>query len=943
MASKSNQPPGTGNDAQLRALVRLYGGLLGQVVREVAGETVYEAVETLRRGHIALRKRDVPGKRERLRRFIAGLDADTLEQCIRAFSLYFSLVNIAEEAWQHRERRRRAGSGAPLWPGSFDICIRELAERGLDAAEVTRLLSRLSYLPVFTAHPTEARRRTITEALRRIFIDGDRLHRQRLGAEEHDELVAELKAHIHVLWRTDEVRPRKPKVGDEIRNGLWYFRESLFAAVPQTYRNLDKAMKRVFGAAPDVTSCFLRFGSWIGGDRDGNPMVTRDTTLLAGRLQHREVLLEYRKRVHRLRYQLTHSAGLCRPTAVFDERLARDEADFAPLPDHESRLYVEEPYRRKLFFIEQRLEAALSRARRLVDESAGVSRPAQAFERLALRDSRELLCDLCSIDDSLRAHGDALVADGELTDLVRLVRTFGLHLMALDIRQEASVHRFALAEILGQFSYGAGLEPNDYTALGEDERLALLQRLLAAPSLPIPDRSEVDVATRETLEVFDAVAQLRTEISPEAIGQYVISMAHSASDVLEVLLLARLAGHNPALPENALSVSPLFETVADLHHLEPVMNRLLDIDVYRALLTTAGGLQEVMLGYSDSCKDGGILASGGALFEAQRKAIAVADRHGVDCRLFHGRGGTMGRGGGPTHEAILAQPPGSVRGRIRFTEQGEMLTYRYSNPETAVYELTVGVTGLIEASVDLVRPLAPAPAEHQALLGELADAGQRVYRKLTRETEGFLDYFYAATPVAEIGFLNIGSRPSHRKHGVRSLESIRAIPWVFGWAQSRVTLPAWYGIGSALAHVRESSPDGAERLRTAYRDWPWLRALIDNVQMTMFKCDMRIAADYAALAMHESDAEGIYVVIRNEYERTVRELLAVTGDNALLDGNPALRLSLSRRNPYLDPLNEIQVNLLTRCRAQEDDDPGPWLRPLLRSINAIAAGMRNTG
>ncbi len=932
------------DDAPLRALVRLYGDLLGEVLREAAGESVYDAVETLRRGYIALRKRDDAARRERLRAFIAGLDAGTLEQCIRAFSLYFSLVNIAEEAWQHRERRRRAGSGAPLWPGSFDRCVRELAGHGLDAEAVRHLLGRLSYMPVFTAHPTEARRRTITEALRRIFIDGDRLHRQRLRAEERDEVIAELKAHIHVLWRTDEVRPHKPNVEDEIRNGLWYFRESLFAAVPQTCRNLDKAIRRVYGSTPAPAPCFLRFGSWIGGDRDGNPAVTPPVTLLAGRLQHREILLEYRRRVHRLRYQLTHSSGLCQPTEVFHERLARDEAEFAPLPEREARLYVEEPYRRKLFFIERRIEAALSRAERLLAESAGETRPPQAREHHALRDIDALRADLLSIDASLRGHGDALVADGELADLLRLVDTFGLHLMALDVRQEAGAHRRALSEILAQFDHGAGLEPRDYAALAETQRLELLERLLAAPSLPVPDRAEVSPATRETLEVFDVIDQLRREISPDVIGQYVISMAHAASDVLEVALLARLAGHNPALAENALSVSPLFETVADLHRLQPVLETLLEVGVYRTLLERAGGLQEVMLGYSDSCKDGGILASGLALFEAQRKTIEVADRHGVDCRLFHGRGGTMGRGGGPTHEAILAQPAGTVRGRIRFTEQGEMLTYRYANPETAVYELTVGATGLIQASLDLVRPGHAGEERHQALITELAAAGRAAYVALTREREGFLDYFYAATPVDEIGLLNIGSRPSHRKQGERSLASIRAIPWVFGWAQSRVTLPAWYGLGTALEHVRTTHPDGAERLREAYREWPWLRALLDNVQMSLFKSDMRIAADYAALARRACDAEAIYACIRDEYQRTVRELLAVTGDRALLDGNPSLRLSLSRRNPYLDPLNEIQVHLLARLREGEDDDPSsPWLRALLRSINAIAAGMRNTG
>ncbi|MGB5541571.1 MAG: phosphoenolpyruvate carboxylase, partial [Gammaproteobacteria bacterium] len=550
--------------------------------------------------------------------------------------------------------------------------------------------------------------------------------------------------------------------------------------------------------------------------------------------------------------------------------------------------------------------------------------------------------DLLLIRESLIANGDANVADADLKDLVRLVETFGFYLMHLDIRQESTRHGEAVAELLRTLQ----VEP-DYDALDETHRQHLLCSTFAGPP-PALDRGKLTERTRETLEVFDVMRRMQAVVSVNAFGSYVISMTHTASHILEVMYLAwltGLAGQRNGDWFADIRISPLFETIDDLEHIEQVLSELLGNETYRALLNAAGHCQEIMLGYSDSCKDGGILASNWSLYEAQKKIIAICDRYGLQVRLFHGRGGTVGRGGGPTHEAILSQPPGTVHGQIKFTEQGEVLRYKYSNEETAVYELAMGVTGLLKASRVLIEPAVKDRRDYLGIMDELARIGEDTYRDLIDNTEGLFDYFYEATPVTEIGLLNIGSRPSHRKQQDRSKTSIRAIPWVFGWAQSRHTLPAWYGLGSALETWRSDDPARLARLQGMYQDWPFFRALIGNIQMALFKGEMSIAHEYTRLAGNQEMAQRIYAKISTEYRKTILQVLHVSGAHHLLEENPALGLSLFRRNPYLDPLNNIQVTLLARVRdsSLDEEQREAWLKPLLRSINAIASGMRNTG
>ena len=932
-------------DKELRSRVRLFGNMLGEVLLEQAGADVLSAVEKLRKGYIRLRKQDNPALRTRLSRVIDQLSPAHLTAVVRAFNLYFSLVNIAEESFQHRQRRQQARRHGPLWMGSFTQTLQEFHDEGMTQEQIQTLLNETLYMPVFTAHPTDAIRRTVMYALRRIFITSEQLSDRRISRDERDEIRHTIKQQIQVLWKTDEVRVNKPTVEDEIRNGLYFFRESLFDAIPETYRYLDKAIHRVYGDADHVSESALtvpggliHFGSWIGGDRDGNPFVKPSTTTLALRMHMREVLITYLRRVEELSSRLTHSSTLCDFSTAFMDSLKADEQRF---PDAIKELpadYVNEDYRRKLYIMRRRLKM------NLIAVSERIEQPDidLSSQTIGYDNEQELLLDLQLIYDSLVADGDANLADAKLKDLIRLVETFGFYLMHLDIRQESTRHTEALSEILKQLPDGV-----DYGSLDEPARQQLITRALAT-SPPVLDRPALSDDTRETLEVFDVMRSMQAEVSPNAFGNYVISMTHTASHILEVMYLAwltGLAGRRNDAWYCRIRISPLFETIDDLDHAQAILTQLLENETYRELLNDACQCQEIMLGYSDSCKDGGILASNWSLYEAQQQIIAITSQYDIQVRLFHGRGGTIGRGGGPTHESILSQPPGTVHGQIKFTEQGEVLRYKYSNPETAVYELSMGLTGLLKASRAVITTAVEDRRDYMGIMDELTRLGEKTYRDLIDHTEGLFDYFYEVTPVTEIGLLNIGSRPSHRKQQDRSKTFIRAIPWVFGWAQSRHTLPAWYGLGTALESWRDDDPARLARLQNMYRDWPFFRSLLSNIQMALFKGEMDIAHEYTRLAGNARLADDIYSKIRAEYRRTVTQVLHIAGIHHLLEDNPTLSLSLHRRDPYLDPLNNIQVTLLSRYRNNHltDEQRDRWLKPLLLSINAIASGMRNTG
>ncbi len=929
------------SDKALRARVRLFGNLLGHVLHHHADDTLFSSVEGLRKGYISLRKKDTPTKRAKLMRVIKNLDEPILEQVVRAFHTYFSLANIAEESFKHRQRRKQIQAGKHLWSGSFEETIQELHERGVSVQEFQHLLDELLYFPVFTAHPTESKHRTILETLQRIFHLSEDLDNPQLSRQERNDVLEHLQANVQIIWKTEEGRLRKPSVEDEIRNGLYFFRTTLFMAVPQVYRHLEESIAGIYGQIDKEQEIrvpsFLRFGSWIGGDRDGNPNVTPDVTRQALRLQSKTILAEYFRRVQELLHFLTHSNRWITLSPAFIESLQRDQTVAQKAFARNPRLYRHEPYCRKLAIIRFRLRENI----RLVNAHLSGNFVVPSHEAYA--SEKAFLDDLHVIRDSLYSHGDGNIANGKLKDLIRLVETFGFFLARLDLREESSRHTAAIDDILANLGMSHG-----YSAQSEEHKLQLLSNLLST-SEPVSLPKTLSEKTQQTLEVFSVVKEMRGEISQHAFGSYVISMTHHASHVLEVAWLAKLLGllgrTNNDEWYSHIRIVPLFETIDDLVRCESVLKTLFAHDTYRALLHCTDDTQEIMLGYSDSCKDGGVLASAWNLYQAQYQIIQLAKSHGLRCRLFHGRGGTVGRGGGPTHEAILAQPQGTVDGQIKFTEQGEVLSLKYSNIETAVYELTMGVTGLMKASTHLIKDV---PYDwHQAhdIMAALAGLSENSYRKLTEHTEGFFDYFHDVTPVNRLGRLNIGSRPSHRHPSERSKNSIRAIPWVFGWGQARHTLPGWYGVGSAIAEWRSHDPARIGTLRTLYRQWPFFRSLLSNTQMVLAKADMRIAGEYARLCQHADQGDHIYRMIQTEYDQTIKQILDVIGAETLLQEDLPLALSITRRNPYLEPLNHIQVTLLERLRAfpENQEKQFMWLTILLRSINAIAAGLRNTG
>ncbi len=645
--------------AKLQHNIRQFGELLGEIIKEQEGEAVYNTVEKLRRGYIRLRKSNDDATRTELMQLIDALDVDMLEQVIRSFNTFYILTNIVEEDFQHRERRREIQKAdSQLWKGSVRRTVLELQQEGMTAEQMQSLLDQMRYIPVFTAHPTEARRRTLMEIQRRIFLVIDQLNNDP-EESERESLMRHLKAQIQLMWRTNEVRTRKPTVEDEIRYGLYYFRESLFDAIPIVYRYFERATRKAYGWGAVTVPSFLRFGSWIGGDRDGNPFVTPALTRKAIRMQMQLALQAYIHRVKELRSVLSHSLEFITPTPEFtaylqqeDQRIGVGDVIF-----HYAHVsFQHEPYRRLLSIMHHKLQETLNAVNaRLQNEHAPLSKEAYT-------DVAEFIHELYLIRDSLRSHGDWVIAGRELKDLIRLTETCGFGLYKLDIRQESTIHSETVAEVL-QLS---GLCHN-YLELPEAERMELLAELILRPRLPMPHRPKLSERTAETLEIFDSILEMRNEAGAGIFGTYVISMTHHASHIMEVMLLAHMAGlvgydeHRQLFCH--IQISPLFETIDDLKRISSVLSHLLENDAYRACLTASGNLQEVMLGYSDSCKDGGILASNWNLYNAQQEVIALTDRYGVKCRLFHGRGGTVGRGGGPRTKRLLRNHPTPCTGK----------------------------------------------------------------------------------------------------------------------------------------------------------------------------------------------------------------------------------------------------------------------------------------
>jgi len=921
----------------LSANIRALGDILGRVITGQHGETTLNLVEQVRRMAKELRNAPTQTDPSALPRLVADLSLSQLQSLVKAFTLYFGLVNLAEGVERLRALRARDVRHAPA-PRAESIAdaIHLLKQHGVPAAAIQEWLNHALIMPVLTAHPTESRRRTILIKLRRIFdrlIDltfGERLV---LPADRQAAITA-IEREIVGLWQSDDVRNRRPSVLDEVENGLFYFQTVLWDLLPLLYRETAEALTAAYPDHQWHLPPFLRFGSWMGGDRDGNPFVTPEVTVETVRLMRSAMLRYLIGCLDRLITDLSQSVQQVKVDTAIIDRIAEYRE---LMPDAAATLnphYRCEPYRQLCHFIQARLQKTLHYT--LYHTPRWGADPQPPRMRDIYYHSRELLADLDLIDASLRNNGGALIADGLLRDVRTNVAAFRLHTATLDVRQHASRHTTALSEILA----AAGVVSN-YEALDESERVAVLSVEIRRPRPLTPSRlSHLSPATAETVETFRVMAAISEQLDPEIFQTYIISTTSQVSDLLAVLLFCCDAGLYQPGQYSQLNIVPLFETGDDLQRAPLLLDELLQLPVYREHLALRDNLQEVMLGYSDSNKEGGFVAANWALYRAQVALTAVTDRHGVRLRLFHGRGGAVGRGGGPAGQAILAQPPGTLHGQIKVTDQGEMISDRYLDQRTAHRHLEQVVNAVLRAGF-------PGMARHPepewvAAMERMAETARTVYRSLVYEDPDFLIYFRNATPVAEFNRLRIGSRPVSRRKSDR-IEDLRAIPWVFSWMQSRHTLPGWFGLGSALEEFAEADPNHLHLLRTMYRHWPFFTTLLDNAQMIMLKADMNIARAYAGLVPDQQLAARIFQQIENEFRRTERMICQITEQNDLLAHQPVLQRAIRQRNPYIDPLSFIQIELLKRLRAAPPEEQVELETVLLMSMNGIAAGLKHTG
>ncbi len=912
-------------DAELRDDVRLLGRLLGRVLRERSGEAGYALIESVRQTAVHFRRAE-PGEADAVRAELAGM-LDTLSRresldVVRAFSYFLHLLNIAEDRHQKRKRRARLREGLPPREGSLARVLAQLEAAGVDTASLQTWIDGALVSPVLTAHPTEVKRKSTLDCEREIARLLERRDREQLLPLEQAELAQELYIGILTLWQTAMLRLTKLRVVDEIDNALSYYRDTFLEQVPRLYAEMERTLAAHTGTARHLP-VLLRMGSWIGGDRDGNPNVDADVLRTALERQARLAFAHYLGQVHLLGGELSLAGRLVSATP---ELIALADAS-----GDDSPFRQDEPYRRALAGIYARLAASA----RALCSYAPPREPYAARE--PYRSSVELRADLETIARSLANHGSAALAERRLLPLARAVEVFGFHLASLDLRQNSSVHEQVVAELLRL----AGVH-GDYAALAEAERVDLLTRELTGPRLLYSRHLQYSATATGELAILQAAAEIHARFGEAAIQNYIISNCASVSDLLEVGLLLKEVGLlAPGKPARlALNIVPLFETIADLGGCGDIMAAAFALDTYLLWVEARGRVQEIMLGYSDSNKDGGYLSANWALYQAEANLVRVFRERGIRLRLFHGRGGSVGRGGGPAYEAILAQPPGSVDGMLRVTEQGETIDSKYADAQLGRDNLETLVAATLEASLLHVRGPDETRRRFEEIMNALSAAAYRAYRRLVYDTPGFVEYFRMTTPIAEIAQLNIGSRPSARKDAWR-IEDLRAIPWVFSWAQCRLLLPGWYGFASAVGAWLADHPDGMDTLRQMYQRWPFFHSVVSNMDMVLAKTDLSIAARYAELLEDAALREHVLGRIGSELNNSIRYLLQITEQPALLADNPELAQSIRNRVPYLDPLNHLQIELLRRYRGGDTD-------PLTRrgihlSINGLTAGLRNSG
>jgi phosphoenolpyruvate carboxylase len=905
MASTSDHS----KELPLRRDVRSLGTLLGRVISEQAGGQLFSTVERLRRLLIGHRERSEsqslssPEKDALLKEakeIVARLEIEEAYRISKAFAIYFELTNLAET--NHRKRRRRAAKlhkDQPPLAGSFRGTLARMKKAGMSVEDALAALKNVRVIPVFTAHPTEVARRTVLSKRRRIAKQLQRLDRLPLSDSDALLLESAIRAEITSLWQTDEVRIEKPLVTDEIRMGLDHYPASVFAALPRIYAEIADCFREVYGHAfkSEELPQVLSFGSWIGGDRDGNPFVTPESTGEALQRARNTILGYYVERVEFVGEQLSSSVHQVSISEPLQAKLAQYTTTLGNEHSHLARISATELYRRFLNFVSIRLRASRNKSTSAASyKSAG-----------------EFAADLQLVDESLSRNLGGELAELLIDPLLRTVHTFGFHLSTLDIRQHERVHTQALKEL------GA-------------------EGLKTAVTIP----AGISPPTADLLETLRSIPKLKKAYPAAAIRNYVISGVESEDDILAVLRLAKITNVSLAASgdDPGLTPVPLFESIGSLRNSAAIMKKVWSTPEYKDLLQSWGGWQEIMLGYSDSNKDGGMLTSLWELYKAHHALHQLAKEHDVKLRLFHGRGGTVGRGGGPTHESILAQPVGDFSGEIRITEQGEVLTWKYSDPILAEWNLELMIAACLEA---LTRPNGPRVGDDErwkAAIEEMSQKSFEFYRKNIADNPDILTYFEESTPVNQLEFARIGSRPARRSTSKR-LEDLRAIPWVFGWMQSRHALPAWFGVGYAMELYASRGPDQEQLLKEMARSFPLFSNLIGNVELAMAKADMNIARLYASLVKDEALRDRVWKMLMEEFDRTRLMLLRITNQSDLLERKPVLSRSVRLRNPYVDPMSLIQVDLLRRKRSGADTEAVNYA--LGATINGIAAGLHNTG
>lgn len=904
----------------MREDIRLLGAILGDTVREQNGAEVFDLVERARVESFRVRRSEID--RAELADLFRGIDVHQAIPVIRAFTHFALLANVAEDI--HRERRRaiHVEAGEPPQDSSLAATYLKLDAAGLNSATVAAALSGALVSPVITAHPTETRRRTVFDTQHRITELMRFRMRGQTSTDDGRDIELELRRNVLTLWQTALIRLSRLKISDEIETGLRYYPAAFFEVIPRVNAEVREALQARWPDAHVLEEPILRPGSWIGGDRDGNPNVTADVMRLATAGAAFTALDHYFDEITALEQELSMSGRLVH---VSDELIALAEGCHDPAR-------ADEPYRRAVRVIHARLTAT---AAEILDR-----RPEHELDLGLPRygASTELLADLDVIDASLRGNGGDVLADDRLSRLREAVHVFGFHLCGLDMRQNSDVHEEVVAELLAW----AGVH-DDYRSLPEQDRVELLAAELATRRPLVGDGAELSELARKELDIVAAGARAVRVFGPAAVPNYIISMCRSVSDMLEAAILLKEVGlldASGSKPYAPVGIVPLFETIDDLQRGSSILGAALALPLYRGLVSARGDSQEVMLGYSDSNKDGGYLAANWALYRAELDLVDSAHKTGIRLRLFHGRGGTVGRGGGPSYDAILAQPPGAVNGSLRITEQGEVIAAKYAEPEIAHRNLETLLAATLEATLLDVEGLGDAAEPAYDVLDDLAARAQRAYAELVHDTPGFVDYFTASTPVSEIGALNIGSRPASRKQ-TASISDLRAIPWVLAWSQSRVMLPGWYGTGTAFEGFIASGDGRLEVLQNLYRRWPFFRTVLSNMAQVLAKSDMGLAARYSELVADDALRRRVFDQLLAEHERTIRMYKLVTGQDDLLADNPALARSVFNRFPYLEPLNHLQVELLRRYRSGDSDELVQ--RGILLTMSGLATALRNSG